>query len=157
MTFTGRKTPGDNDVNAFQSTVHGLVEEFFQMLGDGEAWKNCNINFLWNKDDFLFGPIAGSTETKISYLVELQVPLKRIQSLLCWVLSADKLLVSNHVQAKATPKKVSKWKPVRFLGNIIAKILETFFLGFYVFCNIFGEFHSSRIPSKVAWMACLTH
>ena len=33
-----KKTTGVNDANgALQSTINGLVEEFFHMLGDGEV------------------------------------------------------------------------------------------------------------------------
>lgn len=36
--YLGKKTTGVNDANcALQSTINGLVEEFFHMLGDGEV------------------------------------------------------------------------------------------------------------------------
>ena len=67
---------------ALESTIHGLVEEFFEMLGDGEAWSF-----------FGYFEICCALVNSTVPLTQLpQVQMRRIQSLLCSDLNAEKRL-----------------------------------------------------------------
>ena len=71
---------------ALESTIHGLVEEFFEMLGDGEAW---------HKSLDVFETCCVVVDSTVSSTHLPQVQMRRIQSLLCSDLNSLKYLETH--------------------------------------------------------------
>ena len=71
---------------ALESTIHGLVEEFFEMLGDVEAWHN-------SLDVFETCRVVVDSTVSSTHLPQVQ--MRRIQSLLCSDLNSLKYLETH--------------------------------------------------------------